>query len=180
MKEQSLSSRLRLSAFGMLFAILTIVFGQGTGIIFGLNEDAIKSHLKTSASEVSESVYSNDETKIKTVLDKSWVYMQRAHLHAGGMGTTAVSLIIIICLFSVSARLIAPVSCGLGLGGLGYSIFWMWAGFRAPSLGSTSAAKESLSWLAMPSSGAFVIATLTVLFMVLITLIKPGQKDINS
>lgn len=55
----------------------------------------------------------------------------------------------------------------LGAGGFGYSVFWMWAGFRAPSLGSTGAAKESLNWLAMPSSGAFVLATLTVLVVLI-------------
>ena len=178
MKEQLLNSRIHLSALGMLFAVLTMLFGQFSGIIFGLNEDSIKSRLKAAAAEVRESVYNSDDEAIKKILDKSWVYMQRAHLHAGGMGTTAVALIILTCLLPVSARLIIPVSCALGLGGLGYSVFWMWAGFRAPSLGSTSAAKESLSWLAMPSSGAFVLATLAVLLMLVISILKPKHQDI--
>jgi multisubunit Na+/H+ antiporter MnhB subunit len=54
------------------------------------------------------------------------------------------------------------LSIALGIGALGYSVFWLWAGFRAPGLGSTGAAKESLAWLAMPSSGIFVLATAVV------------------
>lgn len=168
---------MHLAAFGLTLSVLTLLFGQGMGIVFGLNEDSIKSRLKAATIEVRESVYHNDDTAIKVVLDKSWSYMQRAHLHAGGMGATAVSLIILICLLPGSTRLIIPISTGLGAGGLGYSIFWMWAGFRAPALGSTGAAKESLRWLAMPSSGAFVIATLAVLGLVIFTLINSQRTQ---
>lgn len=177
MNNTSLTSKLRISALGLSLAVLTLLFGQGMGIVFGLNEDSIKSRLKADTIDVRESVYRNDDAAIKAVLDKSWIYMQRAHLHAGGMGATAVSLIILICLLPSSARTIIPISLGLGAGGLGYSIFWMWAGFRAPALGSTGAAKESLSWLAMPSAGAFVIATLTVLGLVVFTLMNSQRTQ---
>jgi multisubunit Na+/H+ antiporter MnhB subunit len=71
----------------------------------------------------------------------------------------------------------ALVSLALGAGGLGYSIFWMWAGFRAPGLGSTGAAKESLKWLAMPSSGGFVLATIAVLIALLAWMVvNRGQE----
>jgi hypothetical protein len=68
------------------------------------------------------------------------------------------------------------LSAGLGMGGLGYSVYWMWAGLRAPGLGGTTAAKESLSWLAMPSSGVFVLATLGV-FVVLLRCVFAPQRD---
>lgn len=159
----SFAASLRAASAGLALAVLTILFGQGMGIVFGLNEDAIKSRLKTSATEVRESVYKGDDAAIKAVLDKSWIYMQRAHLHAGGMGTTAFALIVFVCLVGASRPVTILISGGLGVGGFGYSVFWMWAGFRAPALGGTTAAKESLSWLAMPSSGAFVLATIAVL-----------------
>ena len=89
----SFTASLRIASLGLALAVLTILFGQGMGIVFGLNEDAIKSRLKASAAEVRETVYKSDDAAIKTVLDKSWVYMQRAHLHAGGMGTTALAAI---------------------------------------------------------------------------------------
>lgn len=147
--------------------MLTIFYGQAMGIVFGLNEAAIKNELKHSASEVQESVYQGDEALIRAVTSKSWAYMKRAHLHAGGMGTTAVCLIVLVCFMTPSRRLLQAISLGLGAGGFGYSIFWMWAGFRAPSLGGTGAAKESLKWLAMPSSAVFVLATVAVLVLLL-------------
>ncbi len=160
-------SSLRAASIGLVLAVATILFGQGMGIVFGLNEDLIKSRLKASATEVRETVYKADDAAIKAVLDKSWNYMQRAHLHAGGMGTTALGLIMLLCLLDASRRATLAIGLGLGAGGFGYSAFWMWAGFRAPALGSTGAAKESLKWLAMPSSGAFVLATVAVLVLLI-------------
>ena len=163
---------LRAASLGLTLAVLTLLFGQGMGIVFGLNEDAIKERLSASAAEVRETVYKSDDAAIKAVLNKSWTYMKRAHLHAGGMGTTALALILVLCLLGVSHRIIVTIGACLGAGGLGYSIFWLWAGFRAPGLGSTGAAKESLKWLAMPSSGAFVLATIAVLILLVVTLIR--------
>lgn len=156
-------SSLRAAAPGLILAVLTLLFGQGMGIVFGLNEEVIKSRLEHSAVAVRDTVYHADDAAIAAVLDKSWTYMQRAHLHAGGMGTTALALIVLVSLLGASQRVTTTIGVGLGAGGLGYSLFWMWAGFRAPGLGGTGAAKESLEWLAMPSSGAFVLATLVVL-----------------
>ena len=160
--SESLACSLRAASVGLVLAVLTILFGQGMGIVFGLNEDAIKSRMKASAAEVRDTVYKADDAAIKAVLDKSWTYMQRAHLHAGGMGTTALGLIVLVCLLDTSRRMTVAIGGGLGAGGFGYSIFWMWAGFRVPGLGGTGAAKESLKWLALPSSGAFVLATVAV------------------
>ncbi len=154
---------LRPAWLGLGLSVATLLFGQGMGIVFGLNEDLIKSRLKASAEVVRDSVYHGDAAAIKAVQDKSWTYMQRAHLHAGAMGTSALAMILLVSVLGVSSRIQQVVGLGLGAGGLGYSMFWMWAGFLAPGLGSTGAAKESLKWLAMPSSGAFVIATVAVL-----------------
>jgi len=161
---------------GLVLAILTILFGQGMGIVFGLNEDSIKSRLKADAAEVQQTVYKDDRAASKAVVDKSWTYMKRAHLHAGGMGTTAVALIIVLCLVGASGKATSLISLAFGAGGLGYSIFWMWAGFRAPGLGSTGAAKESLKWLAMPSSGGFVLATVAV-FIVVIVWMRASRRE---
>lgn len=171
-QNASLTANLRAASLGLALAVLTIFYGQGMGIVFGLNEDAIKDRLKASAEEVRDSAYKGDDAAIKAVLDKSWNYMQRAHLHAGGLGTTAVSLIVVLCLLGTSRHATTAIGVALGAGGLGYSVFWMWAGFRAPALGSTGAAKESLKWLAMPSSGAFVLATLAVLVVIIAAIVS--------
>jgi hypothetical protein len=39
----------------------------------------------------------------------------------------------------------------------------MFAGMRAPGMGSTGAAKESLAWLAIPSSGLCILGLLAVI-----------------
>ena len=165
------------AALPLVLAVLTILFGQGMGIVFGLNEGSIKSHLKASAAEVRVAVYNSDDAAAKAVLAKSWTYMLRAHMHAGGMGTTALGLIVLLCLLGTSPRLLIGTGVGLGAGGLGYSVFWMWAGFRAPGLGSTSAAKDSLEWLAIPSSGAFVLATFTVIILLIINLVRRKRSE---
>ena len=169
---ESLTSSLRAASAGLVLAVLTILFGQGMGIVFGLNEDAIKNRLKVSATEVRDTVYKGDDAAIKAVQDKSWTYMQRAHLHAGGMGTTALSLIVLLSVLATSRRATSAIGVALGAGGFGYSVFWMWAGFRAPALGSTGLAKESLKWLAMTSSGAFVLATIAVLVVLIAAIVS--------
>ena len=171
-----LTPSLRTALVGLGLALLTILYGQGMGIVFGLNEEAIKGSLKASATAVRETVYKGDDAAIKTVLDRSWIYMQRAHLHAGAMGTTAFALMILVALLGTPRRATLLIGVGLGGGGLGYSFYWMWAGFRAAELGTTTAAKESLKWLAMPSSGAFVLATLAVLILLGTALVSRSES----
>ncbi len=48
----------------------------------------------------------------------------------------------------------------LGLGALGYSVFWMLAALKAPGLGSTGEAKEALKLLAHPAAGLCILGLL--------------------
>ncbi|MBA4148373.1 MAG: hypothetical protein H0X66_09685 [Verrucomicrobia bacterium] len=168
--SDSVSANIRSMSMGIIFSIVTLLFGFSLGFIFGAGEDAVKGRLKDSANAVAATVYENDAAKIKTVLDKSWVYMQRAHLHAGAMGTTALALSILLAFCRASAKSRMITSAALGIGGLGYSIYWMWAGFRAPGIGGTKLARESLDWLAIPTSAMFVFATVAVLVFFLMSL----------
>ncbi len=79
-------------------------------------------------------------------------------------------------MLGTSAGRARAIGLGLGAGGLGYSVFWLWAGFRAPALGSTGAAKESLKWLAIPSSGLFVAATVAVAGLLFLAIIAPRRS----
>ena len=63
----------------------------------------------------------------------------------------------------------------LGIGALGYSLFWMLAAFRAPALGSTDLAKESLNWLAMPTAACCLLGLVLVLVMVVRTLFRAAE-----
>jgi hypothetical protein len=156
---------LRAALPGLAVAVFTVLFGFAMGGIFGLNEDVIKDRLAASAAAVTATAYNGDVTTAEPVIAKSWEYMQRAHLHGGAIGTAAIGMIVVLMLVGTAPRTMRILSLALGIGGLGYSVFWMWAGFIAPGLGSTGAAKESLRWLAMPSSGAVMLATAAVGFL---------------
>ena len=69
------------------------------------------------------------------VLGKSWTYMKRTHLHAGSLGGIAVALTLLIVLLNTPPAWTRVISLFLGIGGLSYSILWLWVGFRAPALG---------------------------------------------
>jgi hypothetical protein len=101
--------------------------------------------------------------------------MQRAHLHAAGLGTAALAMTLLIVLLGSAPRVTRVVSLARGAGALGYSVYWLWAGFRAPGLGGTGAAKESLKWLAMPSSGLVVLGTAAVTVLCLLALARSSE-----
>ena len=163
--------------YGLLFALITLVFGFGLGGTFGAFEENIKEHLKNNAKEVLITAYDGDEAKMKKITDKSWVYFKRAHLHANGLGTTSVILIMLVSFLPISNKIKNINAIFLGVGSLGYSLFWMLAGLKAPALGSTGLAKESLAWLALPSSGLCIIGLIMIVAFVIMSLFVKGEKQ---
>jgi hypothetical protein len=169
METRSLPARLGAFWPGLSLALLTVLFGQAIGIAFGAAEDAMKARLRDDAAAVTATLYKGDPALAKPVVDKAWVYVQRAHLHAGAMGTTALVLIVLLAALDAPRGPTRLVAWALGAGGLAYSVYWLWAGFLAPGLGSTGAAKARLAWLALPSSGAYVVATAAALALLIAT-----------
>lgn len=163
MKKESI----RVVKWGIIFSLTTLLFGFGLGMTFGIAEEGIKESLHSSATAVLQPVYNNDSNKVQQIVDKSWIYFKRAHLHANGLGTTS----LVICLLlsglvkNMGLRMIA--SFLLGLGGLLYSLFWLFAGIKAPSLGSTGAAKEALSFIALPGATFCAIGLLLAIYLVI-------------
>lgn len=153
----SFKENLKSCKLGLFLSLLTLLFGFGLGVSFGAFEDDMKKSLEEKAESVYHSAYKGDEKKLEKVTKKSWVYMKRAHLHANGLGTSSLALIILLSMIASCPIKKRIISLSLGLGSLGYSLFWMYAGLKAPLLGSTGAAKESLAWLALPSSGLLVL-----------------------
>ena len=150
---------------GILFTLLTLGFGFGLGGLFGAREDAMKAALKADAEAVLEPRYDGDRAAMKKVTDKAWAYYKRAHLHANGLGTSSLALILLSSLIATAPRTKAAVALALGIGSLGYTLFWLFAGMRAPGLGSTGAAKASLQWLAVPSSGLCCLGLIAVMVL---------------
>jgi hypothetical protein len=174
--DEPMIDRLRASRWGVLLALATILLGFGIGGVFGAFEDSLKGGLSASAEAVRDTVYAGDEAKMKSVVDKSWAYYKRAHLHAGAIGAVALGAILLLAFLrrpALLARRAVPLA--LGLGGLGYSVFWLLAGRAAPGLGSTGAAKESLSWLAVPSTALLLVGLTAAVALAVLELFAPRR-----
>ncbi len=173
MNDFDVTRRLRASRIGVSLAVLTILYGFGIGGAFGAFEDSMKAGLADDAKAVLSTVYGGDESKIKPVLDKSWAYYKRAHLHGGGIGGAALGLIVLLAMLRrPGARLRQIVAAGLGVGALGYSVYWLLAARAAPSLGGTTQAKETLEWLAVPSAGLLLLGLVAVLALTVMELFR--------
>jgi hypothetical protein len=156
-------NRLVAMKVGVFFALLSLLYGFGLGAVFGAAEDSIKAHLKEEGRTVFETAYASDQAKLDAVLSKSWTYIKRAHLHANALGTAALTMILLLAGIAEVGRLEQATAAMLGIGALGYSSYWMFAGLGAPGLGSTGAAKEALQWYAIPTSGTCIVGLILVL-----------------
>lgn len=151
----------------LLLSLLTIAFGFGLGAAFGANEAALKGDLKARGEAALETVYKGDTQAMEKVVSKSWVYYKRAHLHANGLGTSALVIVLLLAaLPSVNFRWRWITAIAQGVGSLGYSLYWLFAGMRAPSMGDTHIAKESLDFLAIPGSGCCILGLVSVIVIV--------------
>ncbi|WP_053403911.1 hypothetical protein [Persicobacter sp. CCB-QB2] len=162
--------------WGLTLSVLAIFLGFLIGGLFGANEDALKNHLKTEGQAVLSTVYQNDEAAMNKTVAKSWSYLKRAHLHAGAIGAAALALLLLLGALPVSYISKLFNSWLIGLGALIYPIFWLLAGLKAPGLGSTHAAKESLNWLAIPSAGALLIGTFLIFLLCLKVCFQPKSR----
>ena len=159
---------IRTVRWGVAFALLAIAFGFTMGALFGAFEPDLKGHLEAEGKAVLAEKYGGDAAKLKAVLDKSWIYYQRAHLHGGGIGAVALGLCLLLAVLPAPlGRAHALAGLCAGLGALGYAVYWLLAGLRAPGLGGTGQAKESLQWLAIPTSGLAIVGLFLTLSLTL-------------
>jgi hypothetical protein len=154
-------------ALGAVFALLSVLSGFVIGGVFGAKEEALKGRLESSGQAVLETVYKGDAAAKDAVVKKSWQYLLRAHLHGGAIGAAAlgaIALLVLLCRLDLLAQASA---LSFGLGGLVYSTFWLLAGFAAPGLGSTGAAKQALELVAVPGAGLTLLGAAGTLVCVL-------------
>lgn len=167
-------ARLRAGRWGTVLALLTILLGFALGGAFGAFEATFKDGLTERAEAVRDSVYGGDAAKMKSVVDKSWTFYKRAHMHGGGIGGVALGgILLLAALQRPRRRARQAASLALGLGGLGYATFWLLGARAAPGLGGTDAAKESLAWLAVPSAGLLLLGLCAVIALTVIDLFAP-------
>lgn len=181
----ALSGRLEPVRFGLLLGLLAILYGWSLGAVFGVGEDGIREGFLADA-EASRALYLEKAkgdgeaagAAIKKMDETAWRYFLRAHLHAGGIGSIAIGGSLLLAFLSASTRLRSAASTLLGLGAVGYPVFWMLAGMRAPGLGSTAVAKEQLQWLAIPSAGALLVGGILTLGLLVAELfIARGRSE---
>ncbi len=167
--------------YGVLIAIISILFGGLMGLSFGCCEESIKMSLNSDANAALETKYQGDRAKLDKVVKKSWIYFKRAHFHSQTMGVIAIVFSLLIAWLKFPPRLQLGISLLSGIGSLGYGVFWLLSGALAPGMGSTSSAKEAVGLVAQVSGASFFIAGVT-LFSVLIykMFIQPGKKEETS
>lgn len=162
--SDTVQSQLAPVRFGLALGLLAVLYGWSLGVIFGVGEDWIREGFLRDA-EASRQIYLERAkgdpeaaaAAIKRMDETAWRYFLRAHLHAGGIGSIAIGASLLLAFLPAGRRVKPVASALLGIGAIGYPLFWMLAGLRAPGLGSTGVAKESLRWLAIPSSGSLVV-----------------------
>ena len=172
-----LSTRLKPVKIGVLLSLLTILYAFGLGATFGGWEDDVKGYIKDQAAAVKDDVYKGDEAKMKKITDKSWVYCKRAHMHASGLGAIALAVIVYMGVISTCGFIKFLGSLSIGLGALGYSVFWTLAALTAPGLGSTHDAKETLYWLAQPSAGLCILGLLLAFIAFFVSMFCSSDED---
>jgi hypothetical protein len=166
--EKEFIGKMKIVRIGVLLSLATLLFSFVLGGLFGAAgvESKIKGYLKGEAQAVFDTVYKGDSVEMKKITDKSWAFLIRAHLHASGLGVISLAVILLLMFMQASLMLKKITAIFLGLGSFGYSLFWMFAALKAPGLGSTGAAKESLAFLAIPSAGMCIIGLISVLIIV--------------
>ncbi len=165
----------KLVAIGLCLGMVSILYGFVLGGAFGLSEKAIKNHLNQSGKTVIDSVYKGNTAVKDAVVAKSWDYLKRSHLHGGAIGVAAIGVILAMIVLCKPTLWVGLCSVAFGSGALLYSLFWLLAGLIAPSMGSTGAAKEALSFIAVPGAGLTLLGLTGALILVVKdTLIKPS------
>jgi hypothetical protein len=180
-------ARVRPVRLGVALSLTAVLYGWGLGIVFGVGEDWLRQGTLRRAEAVRPLYLAKakgDEAAATALIQRMdetcWRYFQRAHLHAGGIGSIALGACLLLSFLSLADRTKAGVGLLLGLGSVGYPLFWMLAALRAPTLGATALAKESLGWLAIPSAGALVAGAVLALGFVVSELWLRGGASVEG
>jgi len=116
---------------GLFLVMLTLIFGIGLGVSFGIAEDPIKTY-------IADGVTSHADVHDDKSNSKIWRYAQRAHFHATGIAAFSIGLVLLIMFSSLKRKLKTVSSILVGLGGL-YPLSWFTMFILAPSIGRNAA-----------------------------------------
>ena len=150
---------------GLFISMLVVLYGFSLGIVFGGYEDDIKENYSKKADSVLETVYQNDVAKKEKHVDKAWEFLKLAHTHALGLGPIALVLIVLLGLIHAGELIKIITSVGIGIGSLGYPVYWTIASLQTPTAANYHQVKESLWWVAQPAAGLCFLGLLVIMFL---------------
>jgi len=116
---------------GLFLVMLTLLFGIGLGVGFGVAEDSFQSY-------ISSGVAANPSVHDAKSEHKIWRYAQRAHFHATGISAFSLGLVLLIMLSSLKRKLKTVASTLVGLSGF-YPMSWFSMFLLSPSIGRSAA-----------------------------------------
>ena len=116
---------------GLLLVMLTLLFGIGLGVTFGIVEDSVKTY-------ISEGVAAHPDLHDEQSNGKIWRYAQRAHFHATGIAAFSIGLVLLVLHSSLGIKAKKLASVLIGLGGL-YPLSWFTMFILAPGIGRNAA-----------------------------------------
>lgn len=116
---------------GLALVMLSLFFGVGMGVSFGVAEDSYKSY-------VSDNVAKYPELHDEKSTSKIWRYAQRAHFHATGIAGFSLGLVLLTMFSSMADPFKSLASVSIGLGGF-YPLSWYSMFYLAPLIGREAA-----------------------------------------
>lgn len=116
---------------GLALVFIGLFFGLSMGILFGVNEDAVKGY-------IDNGIEANQALHDKKSASKIWRYAQRSHFHALGIAAFSLALILLINFLTMKDKFKEMSSVLVGLGSF-YPLGWFSMFILAPSLGRSAA-----------------------------------------
>ena len=118
---------------GLALALLCIVANIALGALFGLNEDLFQNYIHAGIAAHPE-LFPNAATAQNNI----WRWVQRAHMHAGGIGGFTLALVILTALTDMSPSRKQITAALLGLS-IFYPAAWLVLFWNAPIIGTKAA-----------------------------------------
>ena len=125
--------------YGLALVMLSLLFGIGLGVTFGVNEDLFQKY-------VAQGIAAHPELHDAQSQEEIWRYVQRAHFHATGIEAFSIGLLLLVVASSLKEKFKKIAAVFIGLGSF-YPLAWLSMFFLAPSLGSDAARSHPITEL---------------------------------
>ena len=126
-----MSKELKNVRIGLALVLLSLAFGVGLGITFGVNEAGFETY-------IAKGIAAHPALHDQASPEKIWRYAQRGHFHATGIAAFSLGLILLIMFSDMKKRLKTVSSSLIGLSGF-YPLSWFTIFLLAPAIGRDAA-----------------------------------------